>query len=421
MKSITGKKSFAVKFNIFLLFLLLIISLIPLFLTVITSLIPEGDLFNITKEKNLADFELPTFFLTKKIFPVGSKSFTTVEGNNNSGKVLKLETAERITGISVNVGDLDIFKIKEFDFELYTNSPVKRFYIGFKDVDGKEQYAEIPLNYTPGKWNSVKVLLNPENYDNIDTNHTNFARFKFEFENNTEVFMDNVKLKYHFPTLWNFKKVWKQNDFARYMLNSSVISLCHVLGNLLFCTMVAYVFARKKFKGKEFLFALILSSMMIPVQVKIIPIFKLMQTLGWIDTFYALITPGLVSAFGIFFMRQYIEQLPFDLDQSAYVDGANDFQIFGKIILPLSSPALAVLAINTFISSWNDLYMPLILTSSNDMRTVQVGLATFNRMNQVAWPELMAASSIAGIPIIIVFLIFQKKIISGMVDGAIKS
>jgi len=159
---------------------------------------------------------------------------------------------------------------------------------------------------------------------------------------------------------------------------------------------------------------------MIPLQVKIIPIFKLMQFLGWIDTLYALIAPGVVTSFGIFFMRQYIEQIPFELDQSAYVDGANDFKIFTKIIMPLSTPALAVLAINTFVASWNDLYMPLILTSSNNMRTVQVGLATFNRMHQVAWPELMAASSVAGIPIIIIFLIFQKKIISGMVEGAVK-
>ena len=414
------KKTFIAKLNIFILTVLLILSLIPLALTVITSIVPEGDLFNITKEVELSDFELPPFFLTKKIFPIESEKFDTVDGDNNSGKVLQLDTKDCVTGIMVNIGDVDLNKIKEFTFSLNTSQKIKTFYLGFKDVQGMQEFLPAELTYVSGKWNNAIVHVNADKYVVVDKEHLNFVGLKFEFENNEKILIDNVTLRYKFPTLWNYKNVLQQNDFARYMLNSSIVSLCHVFGNLIFCSMAAYVFARKKFRGKEVLFAIILSSMMIPLQVKIIPIFKLMQFLGWIDTLYALIAPGVVTSFGIFFMRQYIEQIPFELDQSAYVDGANDFKIFTKIIMPLSTPALAVLAINTFVASWNDLYMPLILTSSNNTRTVQVGLATFNRMHQVAWPELMAASSVVGIPIIIIFLIFQKKIISGMVEGAVK-
>jgi multiple sugar transport system permease protein len=414
------KKTFIAKLNIFILTVLLILSLIPLALTVITSIVPEGDLFNITKEVELSDFELPPFFLTKKIFPIESEKFDTVDGDNNSGKVLQLDTKDCVTGIMVNIGDVDLNKIKEFTFSLNTSQKIKTFYLGFKDVQGMQEFLPAELTYVSGKWNNAIVHVNADKYVVVDKEHLNFVGLKFEFENNEKILIDNVTLRYKFPTLWNYKNVLQQNDFARYMLNSAIVSACHVFGNLIFCSMAAYVFARKKFRGKEVLFAIVLSSMMIPLQVKIIPIFKLMQFLGWIDTLYALIAPGVVTSFGIFFMRQYIEQIPFELDQSAYVDGANDFKIFTKIIMPLSTPALAVLAINTFVASWNDLYMPLILTSSNNTRTVQVGLATFNRMHQVAWPELMAASSVAGIPIIIIFLIFQKKIISGMVEGAVK-
>ncbi|MFW6149424.1 MAG: carbohydrate ABC transporter permease, partial [Atribacterota bacterium] len=118
--------------------------------------------------------------------------------------------------------------------------------------------------------------------------------------------------------------------------------------------------------------------------------------------------------------KQYIEQLPIEIEQAAYVDGANPFQVFFKIVLPLSSPAVAVMGINAFIMTWNELFMPLILTSSRTMRTAQVGLALYQQQSQQAWPNLMAATNIVGLPIIIAFLLFQKKIISGITAGSIK-
>ncbi len=222
-----------------------------------------------------------------------------------------------------------------------------------------------------------------------------------------------------FPTLYNFIKVIKYDMFGRYLLNSAIISFVVVLGNILFSSMVGYAFARKKFFMKETLFALILGMMMIPPQTTIIPVFILMKKFGWIDTYWALTVPALVTPFGIFLMRQYIEQIPVSLDEAARVDGANDFQIFWKIIMPLSKAPLAVLGINVFIGAWNDLFYPLILTTSKEMRTVQLGLAMYQKLN-TDWPSILAASTIAGLPVIIVYLIFQKRIIAGVLQGAVK-
>jgi multiple sugar transport system permease protein len=224
-----------------------------------------------------------------------------------------------------------------------------------------------------------------------------------------------------YPTLYNFVKILREDYFGRYLLNSTIVSVCSVLGNLFFCSLVAYAFARKQFRMKELLFSLVLSTMMIPPQVTIIPTFILMRKLNLINTYWALILPNLVTPFGIFLMRQYFEQLPTELDQAARMDGAGDFRIFCNILLPLSKPALSVLGINTFVLTWNDVFYPLILTTSREMRTVQIGLALYQKLNVFTWPTLMAASTIAGLPIIIVFLIFEKRIISGILEGAIKS
>jgi multiple sugar transport system permease protein len=235
-----------------------------------------------------------------------------------------------------------------------------------------------------------------------------------------QYYLDDVKVKYKFPTLLNFINVLKEDMFSRYILNSLIVSTIVVIGNIIFSTMVAYAFARRKFFGKNVLFSIVLATMMIPPQVTIIPIFIIMKNIGWIDTYFALTVPMLVTPFSIFLLKQYIEQLPIELEQAAYVDGANTFQILFKIIFPLSKPAIAVMAINTFIATWNDLFYPLVMTNSREMRTVQVGLALYQKLNQIDWPRLMAASSIIGLPVIIIFLAFQKHIISGITKGALK-
>ncbi|MDO7975954.1 carbohydrate ABC transporter permease [Oceanotoga teriensis] len=410
------KMSKITKVNLIILSILFIFSMIPLIMTFMTAVIPEGDLFNITKEKTLLDFELSKFFLKTKMKTIGTFDYDIFEENDK--KFITVDIKEKNTGISSFARDLDINYLRHFELEINPNKKLNNILIGLKDIDGKYQIVSYKINTKPNEWQKVKLELNPEDFGEVDTKHT--AEIQVLFDEEIKVSMDNVILKYKFPTFMNFKTVWEENDFGRYMLNSTIISISVVLGNLIFCSLVAYPFARKDFKGKEILFMIVLATYMIPPQIKVIPIFILMQKLNWIDTYQALIMPTLVTPFGIFLMRQYFEQLPRELDQAAYVDGANDFQIFTKVIMPLSGPALAVLGINSFIASWNDLYMPLVLTTSKEMRTVQVGLAMFQKINGVKWPLIMAASAIVGIPVIIAFLFFQKKIIAGITDGALK-
>ncbi|MGB9821480.1 MAG: carbohydrate ABC transporter permease [Pseudothermotoga sp.] len=396
-----------------ILFIFLGISLAPTFLMILTSFVPEGDLFNRTIEKTVADFEAPTAVLLTKVRPLNI-SLKIIQQENNS--VVQIDPCEEFKGLGISLGSSDINKLKSVKISIKNEGPAV-IRLGFKDIREKIEYfyqGEIPSHR---EWSILTLKVNPKSLS-IDTVHVSQLRVEFVAE--SELYLDNVVFVNDFPTLYNFIKVLSSDNFARYLLNSTVVSICTVLGNIFFCALVGYAFARKEFKFKEIIFALILGTMMIPPQVTIIPVFILMKSLNLIDTYWALILPNLVSPFGIFLMRQYIEQLPFELDQAAYADGASDFQIFWRIIFPLCKPAVAVLGINTFVLTWNDLFYPLILTTSREMRTVQIGLALYQKLNTFTWPTLMAASTLAGLPIIVVFLIFEKRIISGIIEGAIK-
>jgi len=400
--------------------------LFPLLLTVLTSMIPEGDLFHITTGKTLIDFEINPMFLRTKMKAIGNKEYEIMKEDWQEGENAYFEVknapSEELTGIGVFLGDKNLQLIKSFTCDLKVKGAISQLWIGLKDVDENIKVMPIKEITLKDEWQNQRIVLALHEYQGVDLKHISQFQILFSsLDPDAGICLDNIAVHYKFPTIMNFINVWEENDFARYMFNSSFIAIFSVLGNLLLSTMVAYALARKQFKGKELIFGLILATMMIPPQITIIPIFMMMEKLNWINTFYALIIPTLVSPFGIFLMRQYIEQLPFEIDQAAYVDGANDFQIFFRIILPLSGPGLAVLGINSFITSWNALYYPLVMTNSKDMRTVQVGLALFSKLNQVEWPKLMAASTLAGLPVLIIFLVFQKQIISGLVDGAVKS
>lgn len=220
-------------------------------------------------------------------------------------------------------------------------------------------------------------------------------------------------------TLANYRDVWATGSFGRYFLNSALVSVLVVLGNLLFAAMVGYAFARREFRGKRFLWVGVLGTLMIPKQVLMIPIYLLAVKLRLLDTYAALVLPFLVDAFSVFLMRQYIRQLPLDLEEAARVDGASDWTVFRKVVLPLSRPALAVVGINTFLVNWNSFLYPLILTSSASMRTLPVGLALYSQgQNSVDWGHLMAGSMLATLPVLAVFLFFQRHIIEGITAGA---
>lgn len=221
-------------------------------------------------------------------------------------------------------------------------------------------------------------------------------------------------------TLQNYYDVWVSDSFGRYFVNSSIVTVVVVAANILFDGMVAYALSRKRFRGAGVILALILARMMIPVQVLMIPIFILIQKIGLYDSLAALMLPSLVEGFGIFLMKQYFDGIPLTLDEAARIDGASDFQIFWRILMPLSRPAIAVVIINTALSSWNEFLMPLILTSSAKTRTLTLGLALYSGRFGVDYVHQMAAAGLSAIPIVILFLIFQRNIIAGLTKGALK-
>jgi multiple sugar transport system permease protein len=220
-------------------------------------------------------------------------------------------------------------------------------------------------------------------------------------------------------TLQNYRDVWVAGSFGRYFLNSTLVALAVVAGNLIFAAMVGYAFARRRFAGKGPLWLAVLATLMIPKQVILVPLYALVAKVRLLDSYAALTVPFLVDAFNVFLMRQYIQQLPIDLEEAARVDGAGDASVFWRVVMPLSRPALAVVGINTFLVNWNSFIFPLILTSSEGMRTLPVGLALYSQgQHAVDWGHLMAGSMLATLPVLLVFLLFQRHIIEGITAGA---
>lgn len=220
----------------------------------------------------------------------------------------------------------------------------------------------------------------------------------------------------------NYSEVAKSIPVAAYFLNSAVVAVITTIGQLIIASMAGYAFARLSFKYREPLFLLFLATTMIPAQVNIVPLFFIMRELGWIDTYQALIVPGLFGGFGIFLMRQWFKTLPAGLEEAAKIDGCNPLQTFYKVALPLALPALATLGIFTFILTWNSFMWPLIVTNSDSMRTLPVGLAIFKGSfrETTEWGQLMACAVISVIPVIGVFLLGQKYFIKGITMGGMK-
>jgi len=219
----------------------------------------------------------------------------------------------------------------------------------------------------------------------------------------------------------NYIEVWTAGNFGRYFFNSVWVSLWITLSNLIFDAMAAYALARRKFVGQGVLMALILTKLMIPAAVLMVPQFILVKALGLYDGYLALILPMIAETFGIFLLRQYMLSLPKELEEAARLEGASDLRIFFTVILPLCRPALAVVAIHSLLVSWNAYVHPLILTSSDSMRTLPLGLAFYRASHSgVDAAHLMAGAMIASLPVMIAFVVFQKQIIAGLTQGAVK-
>lgn len=218
----------------------------------------------------------------------------------------------------------------------------------------------------------------------------------------------------------NYETVLRDAPFARWFVNTMVVTLVCVLGNLVFCSLAGYAFARLRFAGRDLVFILLLTTLMVPFQVVMIPTFLIVRSAGLIDTLGALILPNLATAFGVFMMRQFFRTLPVELEDAARIDGASRLGVLVRIVLPLSAPALATLAVITFMWTWNDFLWPLITIYSEDNMTLQLGLTTFQGAHQTNTALLMAANVMSMLPILLVFFLAQRWFVRGIATSGLK-
>jgi multiple sugar transport system permease protein len=203
-------------------------------------------------------------------------------------------------------------------------------------------------------------------------------------------------------------------------VNSLIVTGTAVVSNLLFCSLAGYAFARLRFFGREVLFVALLATLMVPFQVIMIPTFLIVQHLGLVDSLGGLIAPNLVTPFGIFLLRQFFRTLPIDLEEAARIDGCTRLGVLFRIVLPLSLPALATLGIVTFLWTWNDFLWPLIVITSTDHSTVQLGLASFQGAHDTKWNLLMAGNVMALAPMLIVFVVAQRWFVRSLASTGIR-
>lgn len=224
------------------------------------------------------------------------------------------------------------------------------------------------------------------------------------------------------PFQWhNYVEAWRIAPFPRFFLNSLIVSVSVTTASLLLNSLAGFAFAKYRFPGRDALFLAVLSTMMIPSQVTMIPNFLLLKHLHWLDTYYGLTVPGFAGAFGMFFMRQFMLTVPSDFIDAARIDGCSEFRTYWQVVLPLCKPALATLAVFTFMGSWNDFIGPLIVVKSDEMRTLPLAISALASGHYImSWPLLMAGSSFVVLPVLLAFVIAQRYFISGITLGGLK-
>jgi multiple sugar transport system permease protein len=226
-----------------------------------------------------------------------------------------------------------------------------------------------------------------------------------------------------FPGRWrwdNYSRVFEAIPFAHQFLNTVLITAARVAGQLLFCSLAAYAFARLTFRGRNMIFVLFLSILMVPTQLYVIPQYQIMESLGWLNSLKALIVPGLFSAFGVFLLRQFFLALPRELEDAARVDGCNPIQTYWYVMLPLVRPGLIALGVLTSIWSWNDLLWPLIVNTDPDKMPLSAGLASLQGQRLTDFPVLMAGALLASLPMIALFTIMQRHFIASIATTGMK-
>lgn len=222
-------------------------------------------------------------------------------------------------------------------------------------------------------------------------------------------------------TLANYQEAWERGKFLLAFANSTLVAIAVTVFQIITSALAGYALARLKFWGKQAILLVILATLVIPFQLLVIPIFLVLKWGNMINTYWALILPTAVNGFGIFLLRQYFQTIPVELEEAAAIDGANRLQILWQVMLPLARPALVTLFLFTFIGEWNDLFKPLVFTTKPELRTVQLALAEFQELFTNNWPLMMAAVTIATVPVMVLFLIGQKQLIRGIATTGIKN
>ncbi len=418
--------------SVAILTVMLVLTLLPLVLMFTTSFKPTGTLFQRASEVVVADFEVA------ETNSIGGPITVQADGaskismefqppqaapQQNRILILRYEVVDGPVRWATRIGQ-DMRKFSALEFRVRGELGGEDFTVDLVDLKGRRASLSIQEFLRGGlrsRWEKVRIpmeafrlsLLTP----GVSERMAEQLLFTFN-QGNGGVHLDDVRFIFHRWTINNYWDVLVSGPFGRYSWNSLTIALVVTFANLLFSTMVGYAFARRDFPYKKLLFFSIIGSIAIPPQILMVPVFILMKHLGWLNSFSALIIPNLVMPFNIFLMRQYISKLPLAVEEAARIDGASEFQIFWRVIVPLSQPALAVVGINTFMGSWNTFLYPFLLTNTVEMLTLPVGLALYKSLHGVDWVHLMAGSAITALPVIIVFLCFQRHIIEGLTRGS---
>lgn len=223
------------------------------------------------------------------------------------------------------------------------------------------------------------------------------------------------------PINWGaYGEAWRAQDFTRYFLNTGFVAVAITAGNLLLASLAGYSLCKFRYFGRGVLFLLILSTMMLPLEVTMVPLFLIVKTLDWPNTYEGLIVPFLVDGFGVFLMRQYLKSIPNELIEAARIDGASELRIFFQIVMPLCKPALAALGVFTFREAWDMYIWPLIIVTKDSLRTLPLGISLFMSSFGTAWDQLMAVATIGTLPMILLFFFLQRSFIQGIAISGLK-
>ncbi len=222
------------------------------------------------------------------------------------------------------------------------------------------------------------------------------------------------------PTLDNYLQLFEESAFLRWFLNSLLIATISTLSVVFFDGLVGYALCKFRFRGRGLVFVGILSTLMIPTEMLVIPWYLMARQLGWLNSYWGIMFPGMITAFGVFLMRQFFETVPDDFIDAARIDGLNEFQIWWHVAMPLVTPALSALAIFNFLGNWTAFLWPLIAISDSSLFTMPVGLASFAGEFRTEWQMIMAGASVATIPTLIVFILFQRFIVRGVMLSGLK-